>query len=78
MYDPKLQRRPFMTLNVSVVGKYHETLDDLRDRNNSILYKIDENDPNILTMNSASVVSILLGFMQTIHKSIDYMHRYKL
>lgn len=67
MHDPKLQRRPFMTLNVSVVGKYHETLDDLRDRNNSILYKIDENDPNILTMNSALVVSILLCFIRMIY-----------
>lgn len=62
MFDSKLQRRPFMTLNVSVVGKYHETLDDLRDRNNSILYKIDENDPNILTMDAALVVSIFITF----------------
>lgn len=60
MHDLKLKLQPFMTLNVSVVGKYHETLDDLKDRNNSILYKIDENDPNILSMDSTFVVSILM------------------
>lgn len=71
MHDPKLQRRPFMTLNVSVVGKYHETLDDLRDRNNSILYKIDENDPNILTMDSALVVSIFHSCYFVLYCFID-------
>lgn len=47
-----------MTLNVSVVGKFHENLDDLYDKNNAILYRPADDDPNILAMNVPFVVSI--------------------
>ena len=51
-YNPrnfKLKRRPFMTLIVSVVGKHEEENDNHSERD-SALYKIDEDDPNILSM----------------------------
>lgn len=52
-YNPaslKLRRRPFMTLSVSVVGKYMEDVEDHADKGDSELYQIDPDDPNILSM----------------------------
>lgn len=52
VYNPKsskLKRRPFMTLIVSVVGKHGEEGDELSEKD-SALYQIDEDDPNILSM----------------------------
>lgn len=54
---PAIKRRPFMTLNISVVGKFHETLEDLYDKNNLFAYQVEEDDPNILSMNSPFIVS---------------------
>lgn len=58
--DPKIKRRPFMTLNISVVGKFYENLEDLYDKNTAILYQVAEDDPNVLSMNSPFVVSIFI------------------
>uniref|UniRef100_A0A336M3T0 CSON009294 protein n=1 Tax=Culicoides sonorensis TaxID=179676 RepID=A0A336M3T0_CULSO len=52
-YNPaslKLRRRPFMTLTVSVVGKYADDVEDHADKMDSELYQIDPDDPNILSM----------------------------
>lgn len=49
---PNIKRRPFMTLNISVVGKFYENLEDLYDKNTCILYRVEEDDPNLITMNS--------------------------
>lgn len=52
-YNPaslKLRRRPFMTLTVSVVGKYADDVEDHADKMDSELYQIDPDDPNILAM----------------------------
>jgi dynein heavy chain, axonemal len=52
VYNPtssKLKRRPFMTLIVSVVGKHEEEGDETSEKD-SALYQIDEDDPNILSM----------------------------
>lgn len=54
---PLVQRRPFMTLNISVVGKFHENIEELYDKNTTITYQVEEDDPNILSMNSPFVVS---------------------
>jgi dynein heavy chain len=61
VYNPKsskLKRRPFMTLIVSVVGKHEEEGDELSERD-SALYQIDEDDPNILSMELKSDKPIL-------------------
>lgn len=58
---PNIKRRPFMTLNVSVVGKFYENLEDLYDKNTCILYRVDEDDPNLITMKSPYVVRIANG-----------------
>lgn len=55
--DPKIKRRPFMTLNVSVVGKFYDKLEDLYDKNTAMLYQVEEDDPDLLSMNSPLVVS---------------------
>lgn len=52
-----VRRRPFMTLNISVVGKFHENIEELYDKNTAIAYQVEEDDPNILSMNSPFVVS---------------------
>jgi dynein heavy chain len=60
-YNPKsskLKRRPFMTLIVSVVGKHEEENDELSEKD-SALYQIDEDDPNILSMELKSAKPIL-------------------
>lgn len=57
---PKLKRRPFMTLNISVVGKFFENLEDLYDKNTSILYRVEEDDPNMLAMNAISQVAVFI------------------
>lgn len=52
-YNPaslKLRRRPFMTLSVSVVGKYIDDVEDHADKGDSELYQVDPDDPNILSM----------------------------
>lgn len=54
---PLVQRCPFMTLNISVVGKFHENIEELYDKNTTITYQVEEDDPNILSMNSPFVVS---------------------
>lgn len=41
-----------MTLNISVVGKFHENSNDLYDKTDSPLYQLDEDDPNILLVNA--------------------------
>lgn len=61
VYNPKsskLKRRPFMTLIVSVVGKHEEEGDELSERD-SALYIVDEDDPNILSMELKSDKPIL-------------------
>lgn len=50
--NPLIKRTPFITLNVTVVGKHCDPLDDLDDRNASMLYQVDEDDPSVLTMES--------------------------
>lgn len=45
---PKLKRRPFMTLNVLVVGKFHNNFSDLSEQNDSVLYERDQDDPDLL------------------------------
>lgn len=46
-----------MTLNISVVGKFHENSNDLYDKTDSILYQqMDEDDPNILSADSSCEV----------------------
>lgn len=55
---PNIKRRPFMTLNVSVVGKFYENLEDLYDKNTGLLYRVEEDDPNLISMNSPFEVSI--------------------
>lgn len=49
-----------MTLNISVVGKFHENSSDLCDKNDSTLYQMDEDDPNILPMDSPYEVMIIV------------------
>lgn len=49
----KLKRRPFMTLYVTLVGKYSDYSNDKCAKNDLILYKIDDDDPNILPINTA-------------------------
>lgn len=59
-YNPaslKLRRRPFMTLTVSVVGKYADDIVDHADKGDSELYQIDPDDPNILSMELDSEVN---------------------
>lgn len=61
VYNPKsskLKRRPFMTLIVSVVGKHEDEGDDISEKD-SALYQIDEDDPNILSMELKSDKPIL-------------------
>lgn len=61
IYNPKsskLKRRPFMTLIVSVVGKHEEDGDEVSEKD-SALYQIDEDDPNILSMEFQSHKPIL-------------------
>lgn len=49
---PLVKRTPFITLNVTVVGKHCDPLDEPYDRNASMLYQVDEDDPNVLSMES--------------------------
>lgn len=49
-----------MTLNISVVGKFDENLEDLYDKNTCILYHVAEDDPNILSMGSPLEVFFVL------------------
>lgn len=61
VYNPrssKLKRRPFMTLIVSVVGKHDEEGDEVSEKD-SALYQIDEDDPNILSMELKSEKPIM-------------------
>lgn len=61
VYNPrssKLKRRPFMTLIVSVVGKHEEEGDECSEKD-SALYQIDEDDPNILSMELKSEKPIM-------------------
>lgn len=54
-YDPNhplLKRRPFMTMYLSVVGKYCDPLPDLYDKKMAMLYETDPHDPNLLSMDS--------------------------
>lgn len=41
-----------MTLYVTLVGKYYDNFEDLHPRNELILCKIEDDDPNILAINS--------------------------
>lgn len=61
VYNPKsskLKSRPFMTLIVSVVGKHEEEGEELSEKD-SALYQIEEDDPNILSMDLKSDKPIL-------------------
>lgn len=50
-----------MTLNVSVVGKFHENASDLGDKNDSPLCDMDEDDPNILvSMEPSNKVNMII------------------
>lgn len=49
---PLIKRTPFITMNVSVVGKHCDTLDEMYDKTASMLYSVDENDPSVLSMES--------------------------
>lgn len=46
----KLKRRPFMTLIVSVAGKFYDEIEMSPEKPDSILYQVNEDDPNILSM----------------------------
>lgn len=56
-----------MTLNISVVGKFHENPSDLCDKNDSVLYQMDEDDPNILPMDSPYAVMLNYMIIYYIH-----------
>lgn len=56
-----------MTLYVTLVGKYYDNFNDLCTKNELILSNIEDDDPNILTINSdievcSSKTKILLLF----------------
>lgn len=45
---PKLKRRPFMTLNVLVVGKFYDNFSDLSKQNDRVFYERGVDDPDLL------------------------------
>ncbi|XP_055840841.1 dynein axonemal heavy chain 3 isoform X1 [Episyrphus balteatus] len=47
LFHPKLKRRPFMTIIVSVVGKHFEPMLDAETQSTSTIYKIDPSDPRL-------------------------------
>lgn len=47
---PKLKRRPFMTLNIMLVGKFHNEIDGSFAANENFQKNDDQDDPNILPM----------------------------
>lgn len=55
--DSLIKRRPFMTMYLSVVGKYCDPLPKMYDKQTSMLYETDPNDPNLLSMDSPLEVS---------------------
>lgn len=56
-----------MTLNISVVGKFHENTGDLCDKTDSVLYQMDEDDPSILPTDSPCKVYIFSGLRNILH-----------
>lgn len=46
-----------MTLNISVIGKFDDKIEDLYEKEDAVIYQVQEDDPQILSMNNPFVVS---------------------
>lgn len=57
---PLIKRRPFMTMYVSVVGKYCDPLPNVYDKHVVMLYEPDPKDPNLLSMHSPLEVKLFI------------------
>lgn len=51
-----------MTLNISVVGKFHEHSNDVCDKTGSPLYEMDASDPTILPVDAPHEVKCLIYY----------------
>lgn len=57
----KLIRRPFMTLNVLLVGKFHKNIENLSTNREKLgLYRNDDDDPDIFSPQHDEVRDIVL------------------
>lgn len=58
---PLIKRRPFISMYLSVVGKYCDPLPNVYDKHVAMLYEPVPQDPNLLSMNSPLEVFIILN-----------------
>uniref|UniRef100_A0A182XBB4 AAA+ ATPase domain-containing protein n=1 Tax=Anopheles quadriannulatus TaxID=34691 RepID=A0A182XBB4_ANOQN len=50
--EPKVRKKPFMTLTVSVVGQHHTDIEKTTEKSDLSLYQVDDDDPDILASES--------------------------
>ncbi|XP_035775701.1 dynein heavy chain 3, axonemal-like [Anopheles albimanus] len=50
--EPKVKKKPFMTLTVSVVGQHHTEIEKTTEKSDLSLYQVDDDDPSILASES--------------------------